>query len=117
MRYLSAALAALAALALVAVPAAGAADGDDPQQRIRDALARTLPDLEPERIEETPVDGLYAVMVGAHVLYVSEDGRFVIRKGEMIDVEGRRNLTEALVRPALGDPDHEPPAGRAAFLR
>ncbi len=91
MRYLSA---ALAALALVAVPAAGAADGDDPQQRIRDALARTLPDLEPERIEETPVDGLYAVMVGAHVLYVSEDGRFVIRKGEMIDVEGRRNLTE-----------------------
>ncbi len=89
MRYPSA-----VALILAATAVSVAADSDDARQSVREALARTLPELEPERIEATPVDGLYAVMVGAHVLYVTEDGRFVIRRGEMIDVEARRNLTE-----------------------
>lgn len=41
----------------------------------------------------TPVPGLYQVAVDNEVFYISADGRYLLR-GEMLDLQSRRNLTE-----------------------
>lgn len=57
-------------------------------------LAAKLPGIEAKDIRESPVPGLYEVMVGARLVYVSADGRFLLN-GQMIDLENQSNLTEA----------------------
>lgn len=52
-----------------------------------------LPGLSADEISEGPVEGLYEVIMGSQVAYVTADGRYLIR-GEIIDVETSVNLTE-----------------------
>ena len=47
----------------------------------------------PDQVTSTAVEGLYEVTFGSQVLYLSEDGRFVVR-GELLDLEQGANLTE-----------------------
>jgi thiol:disulfide interchange protein DsbC len=78
-----------AAAALVAMyPAAAAADAS-----VEESLAAKVPGVEPEHISATPVPGLWEVAVGAQVVYLSEDGRYLVR-GELIDLMNGQNLTE-----------------------
>jgi len=60
---------------------------------LRGKLAHVLPDLSPESIKETPVPGLYEVVVGPRLFYVSADGRYLIQ-GRMVDLLSREDLTE-----------------------
>lgn len=60
---------------------------------VRAELAAKLPGIEVADIRESPVPGLYEVMVGARIVYVSADGRFLLN-GQMIDLENQANLTE-----------------------
>ncbi len=57
------------------------------------ALSRLLPDVEIDNISPTPISGLYQVVIGSDIVYMSRDGKYVI-KGEILDLEERRNLTE-----------------------
>lgn len=57
------------------------------------ALSRLLPDVEVDSVEETPIAGIYQVVIGPDIIYMSRDARYVI-KGEIIDINERRNLTE-----------------------
>ncbi len=59
----------------------------------RAELAAKLPGIEAKDIRESPVPGLYEVMVGARIVYVSADGRFLLN-GQMIDLANQANLTE-----------------------
>jgi len=78
-----------AAAALVAMfPAASAAGAS-----VEETLAAKVPGVEPEHISATPVPGLWEVAVGAQVVYLSEDGRYLVR-GELIDLMNGQNLTE-----------------------
>lgn len=43
-------------------------------------------------VAESPLNGLYEVIIGPYVVYVSADGNYLMR-GEMIDLNNRRNLT------------------------
>jgi len=45
-------------------------------------------------IESTPVPGLYEVVAGGQIVYVSSDGRYLLQ-GELIDFRKHENLTEA----------------------
>ncbi|MEA3276563.1 MAG: DsbC family protein [Pseudomonadota bacterium] len=65
----------------------------DANERIKDALAKLLPDYKIDSIEETPVGGLYEVLMGPQVVYVSGDGRYMVQ-GRMIDLANREDLTE-----------------------
>lgn len=56
-------------------------------------LAAKLPGIEAKDIRESPVPGLYEVMVGARIVYVSADGRFLLN-GHMIDLVDQANVTE-----------------------
>ena len=74
--------------------AAFAADtvSNDTATRIKGVLAQVMPGT-PDSINATPMKGLYEVAYGPRVLYVSEDGRYLVN-GEMFDVQKRANLTE-----------------------
>jgi len=99
MRLLSFLLAGLLAGVSVTLQA-----GTD-QDRIRAALARLIPDAEPDSIQPAPVDGLYEVTYGPQIYYVSADGRYVIQ-GQVLDIQKQVNLTaqrrSSLVKEAIG---------------
>lgn len=66
----------------------------DEASRVRDSLKQHLPDLVIEEVSATPVAGLYQVVAGTAILYVTADGRYAF-SGDMIDLGDRRsNLTE-----------------------
>ncbi|MEW6446205.1 MAG: DsbC family protein [Pseudomonadota bacterium] len=62
-----------------------------------DALAKTLkermPGLPPAVISPTPVAGIYEVIAGPDVVYMTADGRFMFQ-GSLLDFQERKNLTE-----------------------
>ena len=62
-------------------------------ERLRQAIAEVFPDVEVTRIEPSPVAGLYKVMLGTELLYLSEDGRYLLQ-GDLIDLGARVNLSE-----------------------
>lgn len=85
----------LAVVAAVLVSHAVLADG--PENRVREALAELAPNTPVSRVEQTPVEGLYAAVVGTEVYYVTADGQYLLQ-GELVDVAARRSLTEATRR-------------------
>lgn len=63
------------------------------QQKIKNSLAVLLPGIEPDSIEMTPIPGLYEVVFGPRLVYVSEDGKYLLQ-GNIVNLETRENLTE-----------------------
>ena len=55
-------------------------------------LKMMVPGLTDASVSFAPVPGLYEVVVGTDVLYVTQDGRYLIQ-GSIIDLETRENLT------------------------
>jgi thiol:disulfide interchange protein DsbC len=47
-----------------------------------------------DSVQASEVKGLYEVMVGANIFYVSEDGKYLLQ-GRLVDVAARKDLTEA----------------------
>ena len=56
-------------------------------------LQEALNGAKPDGVAPTAIPGLYEVVLGGQVLYVSEDGRFAVR-GDILDLGSRANLTE-----------------------
>jgi thiol:disulfide interchange protein DsbC len=79
----------LATAALVALLPASATAGMSTEE----ALAAKLPGVEAEQIKATPIPGIWEVSVGRQVVYVSEDGRYLLR-GEIFDLMENRSLTD-----------------------
>ena len=53
-----------------------------------------VPNAEVSSVNASPVAGLYEVIVGtSDIVYMSADGRFML-KGDLLDLNDRRNLTE-----------------------
>lgn len=69
-----------------AKPASGA-------DKARAAMTGLLEGTAPDSVGPSPVPGLFEVMVGPRVFYVSEDGRYLVQ-GAIIDIEKKENLTE-----------------------
>ncbi len=70
---------------------------NDADQAIRDRLTRVLPDYEINSIHETPVPGVYEVLLDSELVYVSGDGRYMFQ-GRLIDLKDRKDLTETSPR-------------------
>lgn len=56
-------------------------------------LRSALGGADPDSVSESIIAGLYEVVMGAQVLYLSEDGRFVIQ-GQIVDLQTSSNVTE-----------------------
>jgi len=62
-------------------------------------LKYILPALDnknPDIIKKSPIPGLYTVVYGSNVFYVSEDGRYVFEQTSLLDLKENRDLTEDL---------------------
>ncbi len=75
-------------LTLAGAPALADAEG-----AITAQLKKLLPEYEITSVTETPVRGLYEVMMGPQVMYVSGDGRYMMQ-GRLVDLVNREDLTE-----------------------
>ncbi len=72
---------------------AGAAVASD-YQAIEDRLAGLLQDTSQVVISETPVAGLVQVRIGGDIVYLSDDGRYLLQ-GNIVDMDTQVNLTDA----------------------
>ena len=57
------------------------------------SLSRLSSDFVITDVKETPIDGIYQVLIGPDIIYMTRDGNYVL-KGEILDIGKRRNLTE-----------------------
>ncbi len=73
--------------------AAGTYADPDRDSRLREAINEVFPDVEIDRIKPAPIPGLYEVMLGTDMVYMSEDGRYILQ-GDLIDLGERVNLSE-----------------------
>ena len=66
---------------------------DDTLSGVRERLAETLPGLTPTSVAETPVPGLYELVVDGQIYYVDESAAYLL-DGSLIELGTRSNLTE-----------------------
>ena len=83
--------------ALLAIAGGHAAFAGEATKAIRDRLEKIVPGYDIVSIHETPVPGLYEVLLGSELVYVSEDGRYMVQ-GRMIDLKNRKDLTDSSPR-------------------
>lgn len=60
---------------------------------LKKILEKSLPGVRIDAVNPSEMTGLYEVVVGPRLFYVSADGRFMIQ-GDLIDLEAKKNLTE-----------------------
>ncbi len=77
-------------LLLVASPLPAWAD----DAAVREELAGKLSGITADELRATEIPGLYEIARGPNILYISADGRFLVR-GQLIDLTTHENLTEA----------------------
>ena len=65
-------------------------------------LKALAPDMEPDHVIETPLAGMYEVRFGSIIVYLSADGRYMLR-GDLMDLDAQRNFTEEARRIARTD--------------
>ena len=78
---------------LAAMPLLAGAVPPQVSAKIKKSLKEILPDIKITSIEPTQIDGLYQVMEGADVYYVTGDGHYFL-DGNLYDLKARHNLTE-----------------------
>ena len=66
----------------------------DEVAQLKLALAKSMPNVVPGKISVSPVKGLYEVIVGSQVVYMSVDARYMI-EGDLIDLKTKVNVSEA----------------------
>lgn len=80
-------------LALLLSPLAQANDTEI--KELRTALAKRMPMISNSAsIKATPIKGLYEVMSGAQIMYMTKDARYIV-DGDLYDMKSRQNLTES----------------------
>ena len=60
---------------------------------ILQTLLEVFPGVNDYTLDDSLVDGLYSVSIGSEVIYISKDGKFLIR-GEIFDLQNSINITE-----------------------
>jgi len=91
---LSLALLVVAGTSAVAQPAAYGEVTGDAAKRIRASVEKLIPGMTVDSIRTTPIAGLYEVALGPRLVYMTDNGRFLVQ-GSIIDVEKKENITEA----------------------
>ena len=81
------------ALSLLACLPAALSAQDAVPQAITQALANLVPGMAPTSVRPAPAAGLYEVVYGPEVVYITADGAHLV-KGDLIDVKTQDNLTE-----------------------
>jgi thiol:disulfide interchange protein DsbC len=70
-----------------------AADVDPKLEAVRAKMSGMFEFIDPEHVNQSPMDGWYTIQKGSIVAYVSDDGRYLLQ-GDLIDLESSVNLSE-----------------------
>ncbi|HLT43592.1 MAG TPA: DsbC family protein [Luteimonas sp.] len=65
-----------------------------PEDRARQAILSINPEIQIDAIAPAPLDGFSEVVVGGQVLYVSDDGKYLLQ-GSLFDIEAKRDVSQA----------------------
>jgi thiol:disulfide interchange protein DsbC len=65
----------------------------DEAATVKAAVAKALPEVKVDNVVASPIPGLYEVMVGSQIIYVTGDGRYFV-DGRIVDLKTREDLTE-----------------------
>jgi len=65
-----------------------------PEDRARQAIESINPDIRIDAISAAPLAGFQEVIVGGQVLYVSDDGKYLIQ-GSLFDIAAKRDLSQS----------------------
>jgi len=79
-------------VAVLCVQSVWAGEAED-IANINKRLDKLSPQEKPESISATSIPGLYEVVFGSEIFYVSGDGRYVLQ-GALLDLDTNENLTE-----------------------
>jgi thiol:disulfide interchange protein DsbC len=60
---------------------------------IKQSLGKSMPTAKIESIKPSEIKGVYEVVLGSNIYYVSEDGKYLLQ-GRLVDVANRTDLTE-----------------------
>jgi len=83
----------LMSLMLVLLPLSPVHANDADIKELRSALQQRLPKAAGASIKPTPLTGLYEVMAGGQIMYMTKDARYIV-DGDIFDMQSRTNLTE-----------------------
>jgi thiol:disulfide interchange protein DsbC len=82
-----------AALLFAALSAAPRAEEVPPA--VKAALTELLGEVDKMEVAASPIGGVFEVVVDSYIFYVSQDGRYIIRGGDILDIKDNiKNLTE-----------------------
>ena len=80
--------------AVLVLPSANVISGESSGvDELKKNLLKNIPQATVTRIKETPIKGVYEVIVGAEIYYMEKNARYVIN-GDLIDLATRTNFTE-----------------------
>ncbi len=65
----------------------------DAVEKLKQALAKSMPLVKPDKISQSPIDGLYEVVVGSQVVYMSVDAQYMI-EGDLYNLVTKENISE-----------------------
>lgn len=65
---------------------------DTVDENIRARMAQLFPEDTVSAINPSPIEGVYEVMLGASLFYMTADARYAMR-GDLIDLESRENIS------------------------
>ncbi|MEM9531867.1 MAG: DsbC family protein [Pseudomonadota bacterium] len=74
--------------------AASGTAGAQEYLKARQAVQKLVPGIQIDSVRPAPFEGFVEILLGAQLIYVSENGEYVI-DGQLIEVDTRRNLSEA----------------------
>jgi len=69
------------------------ASANDDIEQLKQSLTKQLPQYEASHIEATPIEGLYQVIIGGQVIYMTKDARYMI-DGNLVDLSTKKNYSE-----------------------
>lgn len=63
------------------------------EKTVRDVLTKAMPALQIDNISPSPMKGVFEVTVGGDIVYVSDDGKYLLQ-GRLIDTQTKTDLTD-----------------------
>ena len=73
-----------------------------PEARVRDVLRKLNPQIKVDSIAAAPMAGFREVVAGGQVVYVSDDGKYLLQGG-LLDIQNRKDLSEAALAKVRAD--------------
>ena len=77
----------------IGIGAAVQAMANEDIAELEKSLSERLPQFEISYIKQTPIDGIYQVIIGGQVIYMTKDARYMI-DGNLIDLSTKQNYSE-----------------------